>query len=148
LVISALKLHAVRPNHPNLRFALGDLEAIVLRQLWESKRPLSVRESQSRTARSRPVAVTTVATILDRLFRKGLVSRHLAREGSPHYLYSPKVTEEEFKQAVVKNVMEGLLQGFNDVTVAYLAERMSVSDGNDLHIVSKYLNRLRKKEKK
>jgi hypothetical protein len=44
--------------------------------------------------------------------------------------------------------MEGLLQGFNDVTVAYLAERMNASDGNDLHIVSKYLNRLRKKEKK
>ena len=143
-----MKLHAVRPNQPNLRFALGDLEAVVLRQLWESNRPLSVRESQSRTSRTRPVAVTTVATILDRLYRKGLVLRQLAREGSPHYLYRAKITEEEFKQAVVKNVMEGLLQGFNDVTVAYLAEKMGASEGNDLHVVSKYLNRLRKKETK
>jgi predicted transcriptional regulator len=140
-----LKLHTVRPNHPNLRFALGDLEAVVLRQLWESNRPLSVRESQSRTARSRPVAVTTVATILDRLYRKGLVSRQLARDGSPHYLYKAKISEEEFRQVVVKNVMEGLLQSFNDVTVAYLAERMGASDGNDHHVVTKYLNRLRKK---
>jgi predicted transcriptional regulator len=141
-----LKLYTVRPNHPNLRFALGDLEAVVLRQLWESNRPLSVRESQSRTAKTRPVAVTTVATILDRLYRKGLVSRQLAREGSPHYLYKTKISEEEFKQVVVKNVMEGLLQSFNDVTVAYLAEKMGASDGNDRHVVTKYLNRLRKKE--
>lgn len=143
-----MKLHAVRPNRPNLRFALGDLEAIVLRQLWESKKPLSVRESHSRTARSRPVAVTTVATILDRLYRKGMVTRQLARDGGPHYLYRAKVSEEEFKQAVVKNVMDGLLQGFNDVTVSYLAERMGASEGGDLHIISKYLNRLRKKEQK
>ncbi len=143
-----MKFHAVRPNHPNLRFALGDLEAVVLRQLWESHKPLSVRESQSRTARTRPVAVTTVATILDRLYRKGVVSRQLARDGGPHYLYTAKVTEEEFKQAVVRNVMDGLLHGFNEVTVAYLAEKMGASDGSDLHFVSKYLNRLRKKDKK
>lgn len=143
-----MKLHAVRPSHSNLRFALGDLEAIVLRQLWESKKPLSVRESQSRVARARPVAVTTVATILDRLYRKGLVSRQLAREGGPHYLYRTKVTEEEFKQAVVKNVMERLLESFNDVTVGYLAEKMNPAEGDDLHVVSKYLDRLRKKGKK
>jgi hypothetical protein len=63
-------------------------------------------------------------------------------------MYKPKVTEEQFKQAVVENVMEGLLQSFNDVTVAYLAERMGASEGSDHPTLSKYLNRLRKKEKK
>ncbi len=143
-----MKLHSVRPNRPNLRFALGDLEAIVLRQLWESKKPLSVRESQSKVTKTRPVAVTTVATILDRLHGKGLVSRQLAKEGGPHYLYKSKLTEEEFRQAVVNNVMERLLDSFNDVTVAYLAEKMDPSEGSDLHVISKYLNRLRKKDKK
>ncbi len=140
-----MKLHTIRPNHSDLRFALGDLEAAVLRQLWESGRPISVRESQSRIARTHPVAVTTVATILDRLYVKGLVSRQLAKEGGPHYLYKTKITEEGFKRAVVKSVMGRLLESFNDVTVGYLAERMNPSEGNDLHIVSKYLNRLRKK---
>jgi predicted transcriptional regulator len=94
------------------------------------------------------LAVTTVATILDRLHKKGLVARELAKEGGPHYLYRSKLTEEEFKQAVVDNVMGRLLDSFNDVTVAYLAERMAPSGGNDLHIVSKYLDRLRKKDRK
>jgi predicted transcriptional regulator len=76
-----------------------------------------------------------------------MVTRQLARSGSPHYLYKPKVTEEEFRQEVVKNVMDGLLQSFNEVTVAYLAERMGAPEGGD-HTISKYLDRLRKKEKK
>lgn len=143
-----MKLHSVRPNSPDLRFALGDLEAIVLRHLWASKKPLSVREFQSKIVKTRPVAVTTVATILDRLYRKGLVARQLAKEGGPHYLYRSKLTEEEFKKTVVSNVMERLLESFNDVTVAYLAEKMTSSEVNDRHTVSKYLNRLRKKEKK
>lgn len=99
-------------------------------------------------AKTRPVAVTTVATILDRLYRKGLVSRQLAKNGGPHYLYKARVTKEEFKHAVVESVMGGLLQSFNDVTVAYLAEKMGATDGNAPRIVSKYLNRLRKKETK
>lgn len=63
-------------------------------------------------------------------------------------MYKTKLTEEEFRQAVVKNVMERLLDSFNDVTVAYLTEKINSPDGSDLHVVSKYLNRLRKKDKK
>lgn len=143
-----MKLNSVRPGHSDLRFALGDLEAVVLKQLWEAKKPLSVRESQSKVARNRPVAVTTVATILDRLYRKGLVSRQLARDGGPHYLYRSKVTEQEFRQTVVKSVMGRLLESFDDVTIGYLAEKMNPSEGRDLRVVSMYLNRLRRKGKR
>jgi predicted transcriptional regulator len=142
-----LKLLTVRPNQHDSRFALGDLEAVVLGQLWASNRPLTVRELQSMTVKSRPVAVTTVATILDRLYRKGFVSRQLVKQGGPHYLYKAKMTEDEFKQNVVANVMGGLLQSFNDVTVSYLTEKMH-PERSDEPLLAKYLNRLRKKERK
>lgn len=112
-----MKLQVLRPTNRDLRFALGDLEAIVLRQLWQTNGSLSVKEFQRKIARTRPVAVTTVATILDRLYGKGLVSRQLMREGGPHYKYSARVTEDQFKHVVVSNVMDALLKGFNDVTV-------------------------------
>jgi len=89
------------------------------------------------------VAVTTVATILDRLHAKGVVSRELVKDGGPHYLYSAKLTEAEFKQVVVDNVMGTLLHSFNDVTVAYLAEKMGGSKASDRRTVAKYLDRLR-----
>jgi len=140
-----LKLQLLRPTNQDLRFALGDLEATVLRQLWNSEEPLSVKEFQRKVSRSRPVAVTTVATILDRLYRKGIVSRQLKRKGGPHYTYSPRLTEYEFKHVVVQNVMSALLRGFNDVTVAYLTDKM-VDRPEDLKIVSKYLKRLKARE--
>ena len=105
-----------------------------------------MREFHERIARSRDVAVTTVATILDRLYRKGIVARKLVKEGGPHYLYSSRLSEEEFKHVVVNNVMGALLRGFNDMTVAYLAERMA-DRPEDRRIISKYLNRLKNDER-
>lgn len=136
-----MKLQVLRPKNRDIRFALGDLEAAVLQKLWEADGPMSVRDFQGKLSRSRPIAVTTAATILDRLHQKGLVSRKLVREGGPHYLYSARVTEEQFKHAVVDNVMGALLRGFNDVTVAYLAEKMA-NKPKDLRIISRYLSRL------
>jgi predicted transcriptional regulator len=139
-----LKLRLLRPREQDIEFVLGDLEALALRQLWDAAKPLSVREFQTRISKTRPVAVTTVATILDRLHQKGVVSRELVKEGGPHYLYSAKLTEKEFKHAVVDNVMGTLLQSFNDVTVSYLAEKMAGPKPDDQRILVKYLKRLRK----
>jgi DNA-directed RNA polymerase specialized sigma subunit len=44
--------------------------------------------------------------------------------------------------------MGTLLHGFNEVTVAYLAERMGVANSGDQRVIGKYLNRLRKKADK
>lgn len=140
-----MKLQALHPRHRDLRFVLGDLEAVVLRQLWDIENPVSVKDFQALVSEKRPVAVTTVATTLDRLYRKGLVSRELVREGGPHYLYKARMTEGEFKYAVVDGVMQALLEGFNDVTVAYLAERIGTKRPDDVRVLSKYLNRLRRK---
>lgn len=119
----------------------------MLQELWKRETPLSVREFHEKIARSRPIAVTTVATILDRLYRKGILSRKLVKEGGPHYLYSSRLSEDEFKHVVVHNVMGALLRGFNDMTVAYLTERMA-DKPEDRRIISKYLNRLKGEESK
>jgi predicted transcriptional regulator len=119
----------------------------MLEKLWEAGSPLSVREFHEKIANNRPVAVTTVATILDRLYRKGILSRRLVRDGGPHYLYTSRLSKDEFKHVVVNNVMGALLRGFNDVTVAYLADRMA-DKPEDRRIISKYLNRLKGDERR
>lgn len=114
----------------------------MLQELWKSPTALSVREFHAKISRSRSIAVTTVATILDRLYQKGVLSRKLVKEGGPHYLYSSRLTKDAFRHVVVNNVMGALLRGFNDVTVAYLAEKMA-DKPEDRRIISKYLNRLK-----
>ena len=137
-----MKLQAVYPTKRDLRFALGDLEAALVEEFWRAQRPLSVKEFHEKISRTRAVAVTTVATILDRLYAKRILSRKLVSEGGPHYLYSPRLSEDEFKHTVVNNVMGALLDGFNEVTVAYLTAKMAETPG-DRRIISKYLRRLR-----
>ena len=142
-----MRFNVLHPSNRDIRFALGDLEAAIVEELWKAGQPLSVKEFHDHISRNRRVAVTTVATILDRLYRKGVLSRKLVKEGGPHYLYSSRLSEEEFKHAVVNNVMGALLRGFNDVTVAYLAEKMAGTAG-DRRVISKYLTKLRKEAAK
>lgn len=73
-----------------------------------------------------------------------MVSRELVK--GPRYVYSARFSEDQFKDYVVRNVMGTLLRGFNDVTVAYLAERMMDSP-QDRKILSKYLDRLKQQKK-
>ena len=142
-----MRLNVLHPSNRDIRFALGDLEASIVEELWKTGQPLSVKDFHDKLTRNRQVAVTTVATILDRLYRKGILSRKLIKDGGPHYIYSPRLSEEEFKHAVVNNVMGALLRGFNDVTVAYLTDKMA-GTANDRRVISKYLSKLRKEAEK
>lgn len=52
------------------------------------------------------IAYTTVMTTLDRLYKKGLLTR---RKDGRAFLYSPRVSREEMEQGVAKDVIDGLL---------------------------------------
>lgn len=61
------------PHRTKRRF--GDLERSVLDVLWGATDWLTVREIHAHLAESRPIAYTTVMTVLDRMTPKGLVTR-------------------------------------------------------------------------
>ncbi len=81
------------PSTPAPR--LGDLERVVMEQLWESseRRPegASVRDVLEALPADRNLAYTTVMTVLDRLSKKGLVTRE--RDGRA-WRYTPAGTRE------------------------------------------------------
>ena len=80
---------------PNTAPRLGDLERVVMEQLWESsaQRPegASVRDVLEALPADRNLAYTTVMTVLDRLSKKGLVTRE--RDGRA-WRYTPAGTRE------------------------------------------------------
>jgi predicted transcriptional regulator len=57
----------------------GDLEAVIMDRLWEQGRPMMVREMVEDLRRDRPLAYTTVMTVMENLHRKGWLRRE--REG-------------------------------------------------------------------
>ena len=78
---------------PNSAPRLGDLERSVMEQLWAAPddTALTVREVHEALAADRSLAYTTVMTVLDRLSKKGLVTRE--RDGRA-WRYTPAGTRE------------------------------------------------------
>ncbi|WP_253702202.1 BlaI/MecI/CopY family transcriptional regulator [Dietzia sp. 111N12-1] len=75
---------------------LGELETAVLELLWDEcagDDDLSVREVSDRLADRRPLAYTTVMTVLAHLYDKGAVTREKVGRG---YRYRPARSREDF----------------------------------------------------
>jgi len=54
---------------------LGELEAVIMDRLWEWGRPVLVREVVDDLRKDRPLAYTTVMTVMENLYRKGWLRR-------------------------------------------------------------------------
>lgn len=101
---------------------LGDLQLAILHLLWE--RPArSVAEVCQQLAPERVVAVTTVATVLSRLERQGIVER--VREDGV-YVYSPVVTERQVRRSMVAELVEHVFKGDAGALVHHLLREEEV----------------------
>lgn len=106
---------------------LGQLEADVMRRLWTAGRPTSVREVLEDISQERPLAYTTVMTVLDNLHSKGFVRR--TKQGRA-FVYSPVMSREEHTVAMLQEV----LAGSDDRAAALmrLVDRMPPAEAADL----------------
>jgi predicted transcriptional regulator len=95
----------------NAEGSLGPLEAEVMRALWRSPVPLTVRQLLDRLneGRPHPLAYTTVMTVMNRLTEKGALRRERRGRG---YAYEP--TAEDAAGLAVQSVV----REFGDAALA------------------------------
>lgn len=84
---------------------LGRLERRVMEVAWRSERPLTVHDVHD--VIDRTVAYTTVMTTLDRLYKKGLLSREQAGRA---YVYSACMPRHRLAMELVSNLVEDIGQ--------------------------------------
>jgi len=97
------RLFDKRGPRPFVDEALGALERRVLELLW-TKGALNVREACE--AFAGPIAYTTMMTTMDRLYKKGLLSRQ--KQGRA-FLYQAAFSREALDHRVAAEVMQGAL---------------------------------------
>ena len=95
------------------------LELLCLRALW-TLGEASVRDVQAVVAESRPLAYTTIMTVLERLLRKGRLTR---RKSGRAFLYAPVASREEMRQVAVRELIEAFFDGNPQDLLAYLQAR-------------------------
>ncbi len=94
---------------------LPQLELECLRVLW--KKP-GASVADVRAALDRPLAYTTVMTLLDRMAAKGVVQR---RKNGRAYSYSPVLDVESARQEAVGRLLVNLFENDRDALISYLA---------------------------
>jgi predicted transcriptional regulator len=83
------------------------LELACLKALW-SLREGNVRAVQQVVAISRPLAYTTIMTVLDRLVRKGNLTR---RKVGRAFIYSPEASRDTMRRAALRELLDGFFDG-------------------------------------
>lgn len=103
-----------------MRGRLGELEAVVMDVLWSSRTPVRVRDVRIRLAAERPLAYTTVMTVLDNLHRKGWVRRELDGRA---YLYRAAASREEETARALRALLDA--SGDTEAVLVHFARSVS-----------------------
>ena len=92
------------------------LELMCLRALW-SLEEANVKAVQQVVAESRPLAYTTIMTVLDRLVRKGMLAR---RKVGRAFVYAPTSSRDAMRRAAVRELLEGYFDGSEEELIRFL----------------------------
>ncbi len=117
---------AVSQLAPQVEKLLGELEAQIMSVLWEGG-ATTVRDvlAEVNQERQRPIAYTTVMTVMARLADKGLLTRRLV--GKTHH-YEPARTREQFLSESSREVVEALVDDFGEVAIVQFLEQIERLD--------------------
>ena len=92
------------------------LELLCLKALW-SLQEGNVKDVQRIVAESRPLAYTTIMTVLDRLVRKSKLTR---RKVGRAFQYAPTESRDTLRRAALRELLEGFFDGSEEELLNYL----------------------------
>lgn len=92
------------------------LELMCLKALWRLGEG-NVKQVQAVVAESRPLAYTTIMTVLDRLVRKGKLARHKVGRA---FVYSPQASRDLMRRAAVRELVDAFFDGSEESLMQFL----------------------------
>ena len=105
----------------------GELESAIMDVTWSGDRPYLVREVRERLSYNRPVAYTTVMTVMNILYTKGVLRRE--KHGRA-WRYWPAETREEHDARLMAEVLRS--GGDERLTMLRFVQRVSEEERESL----------------
>ena len=106
--------------------SLTDLQFAIMRILWE-RAEATVLDVQNGLRPERDLAQTTIATLLSRLERRGVVEHRL--EGR-QFVYRPLVTEQDVRRSMVSELTTLLFNGSSAALMTHLLRSREIAPGD------------------
>lgn len=117
-------LRSVNLHLAGLRRLLGPREASIMEHVW-GKKDVSVRQVHRTLFETEDVAYTTVMTIMDRLWKKRILTR---RKDGKAYLYTPTESRESFVTRCVGQIFEAFLPDLGEAGLSTFIDSMARED--------------------
>jgi len=130
-----------KPHKMGYKKVLGDLEAEVMKLVWKNERA-TVREIYDRLRLEKKLAYTTVMTIMTRLAEKGLLNKEPLGNA---FVYTPTISETEFADRVVTEVLDGLLDEFAEPAISHIVDKLGSEDMSSLENLERIIKERRQK---
>ncbi|MDE3075118.1 MAG: BlaI/MecI/CopY family transcriptional regulator [Chloroflexota bacterium] len=131
--------HKILTPSPKVEKYLGGLQADVMELMW-ARHPLTVREVLRELSANRPLAYTTVMTVMTRLAEKGLLRQIRDRKS---FLYEPAQTREQFLSTVSRDIVRDLLRDFGPAAVAQFVAQVGEASGEGLESLERLIEQTR-----
>ena len=141
MMIRFLKNRIARRNDPVQEFSLGRLEFDLMQILW-SRGESSVRDVVQEL--DRPLAYTTVMTTLDRLYKKGLLTRHMQERA---FVYSARLSHQEWERRRAEGIMSSFLSGSAASRDLMLSSFLDAVGQHDAVLLDELEKKIRRKRK-
>ena len=87
--------------------------------VWRKRQACSIRDIVDEIQNDKPVAYTTVATMVQRLYDKNLLVRKGDGKG---FVYSPRLTKESYAKRIARSFFEHFFKSYGDIALASFAE--------------------------
>ena len=108
---------------------LGELELAIMRVAW-GRKSVTVRDVVAVLNKKRPLAYTTVMTVMGRLAEKGLL---IAEKSGKTYLYRAAHTREEFEAQSAGQVVHSLITDFGgEVALSQFVKELAETNPDQL----------------
>jgi predicted transcriptional regulator len=96
---------------------ISELQHAILQVLWDREEATVTQVQEDLAAAGRDLALTTVATLLSRLRRRGLVDH---RSQGRHYVYHSAVSQRDVRRSMVQDLADRIFGGEVSAVVSHL----------------------------
>ena len=94
------------------------LELLCLSALWSLKEG-NVKDVQRIVNDTRPLAYTTIMTVLERLLRKGKLTR---RKVGRAFIYSPTSARDDMRKHAIRELLDSFFEGSEEQLLHFLGK--------------------------
>ena len=94
------------------------LELLCLSALWSLKEG-NVKDVQRIVNETRPLAYTTIMTVLERLLRKGKLTR---RKVGRAFIYSPTSERDDMRKHAIRELLDSFFDGSEEELLQFLGK--------------------------